>query len=1160
MTLRYLLVFLMLLQVYTIKAQTVTNRGKEFYFTFLFQREGFWDSTKVILYLAAKQNTTGTVSNPNTGYTASFSISAGTVTALEIPKTEGLCDVTDGLENKGLIITASDTIAAYAMNGHKYSSDAMTLLQTDALGTQYLVATYTGKYIEYFSNNTYYDSEFSIVATEDNTIVEITPTATTSGGKPAGIPFSVTINRGQVYSCKALEDLSGSLVKVTNGCKKIAVFSGNSECGVPITDRNQSTDHLCEQLFPISTFGKRFITTMIRGQGVYFARVYAAYDNTTVSLDGTAVATINAGQFYEFESRNIPKYITTSNPAEVMMFMSSTVYDYQFSGSFDSDPSMISIPPIEQQVTDCIFISLTDGVITKHNVNIVCKTADVALSKLDGTSIPASLFTAIPGNPLYSFAILDISAGHHRMENAAGFVAFSTGLGYYQSYGYCTGTSLNRINTYFTCNGISSLGSPTIDVCRGPAVFDIITSDANTSYTWDFGDGSPTVTTPGNVLQQTHNYAADGNYLVTLTSNNTVTNVCEVNSNSSISQMTLHVASSLVPTVSLTVSPAGATCGGTPVSIVATATNAGTNPVFLWTRNGVNVGGNTPVYTDSTFNNSDVISCTVLNTLPCANSNSASASTTLQVNASVSPTVSITASNTTVCSNTPVDFTATANTGAATFYRWMVNGVNQGSNGASFTYTPADKDKITCKISVSGNCFTDTIALSNEISMTVNAATNSPGITIAASQNNICAGMNVSFTATPVNGGTAPVYQWQVNGVNAGTNSSSFSSVSLQNGDKVNCMLTSNQACLTNTTAASSVITMQVNPLTTPTISIAADKTEVCKNENVIITATVTNAGNAPQYQWKINGNTVTGTDASFASAAFNNGDQVSCVLTSNAACAVNPALSNIVSIKVNPLITATVSITAAPGRICKGEEVQFTSSAVNAGANPLYQWLVNGLQAGGNSSSFSSTVLNNGDRVSCNMASSLGCTSKTASNEVAVQVDPLPTVTFNPAERLIFYGEAVQLTPAITGNIATYLWTPADDLSSTSTASVIANPIENKSYQLSVTTVDGCKANAGVTVKVFRDLLMPNAFTPNGDGKNDVFRIPPGLNIGITHFIIFNRFGEKVFETNDSNKAWDGKIKGRIANMGAYTWIIEYYNPFENKNVSRKGTVMLVR
>lgn len=1158
MTLKYCLVFLLLLQAYTIKAQTVTTKGKVFYLNFLHQSYDGFDTTSTTLtvFLTAAQNTTGTITNPNTGYSLPFSIAAGTVTELNLPKYQFNNLEFVPLQNKGAVITASDTIAAFALHGKIHSSDAMNLIQEDALGTSYQVVCYDG-----FRKNPFqYYATFNVLATEDNTTVDINPTAETMDGNPAGITFSVTLNRGQNYQVRALGDLSGSTINVTNGCKKIAVFSGNEAIYVT-NDRSfqGSADHLCEQLFPVSAFGKQFITTPLKGRNVYFVKVDAAYDNTEIVVDETLAATIDAGKSWRLESQNGSHYISTSKPSQVMLYGPSHEYDILFGQVNVGDPTMITIPPAEQQLTESIFLSPVTGVITDHKVNIICRTADAGKTILDGNNI-GSVFTVVTGNPLYSFAAIDIKAGQHKVTNPGGFTAFAYGFGDYQGYGYCTGSSVRKIDTYFTCNGIPSLGIPTIDVCRGPAVFDIITSDDNTSYTWDFGDGSPTVTTPGNVLQQTHNYAADGNYLVTLTSINTVTNVCEVNSNSSISQMTLHVASSLVPTVALTVSPAGATCGGTPVSIIATATNAGTNPVYLWTRNGVNVGGNTPVYTDSIFNNNDVINCTVLNTLPCANSNSASASTTLQVNASVSPTVSITASNTTVCSNTPVDFAATANTGAATFYQWMVNGVNKGTNSANFTYTPADKDKITCKISVTGNCFTDTVALSNEISLTVNAATDSPAITIAASQNNICAGANVSFTATPANGGTTPVYQWQVNGVNAGANNASFSSASLQNGDKVSCMLTSNQACLTNTTATSSVITMQVNPLITPTISIAADKTEVCKNENVIVTATVANAGNAPQYQWKINGNTVPGTDASFASAAFNNGDQVSCVLTSNAACAVNPALSNTISIKVNPLVTATVSITAAPGRICKGEEVQFTSSAVNAGVSPLYQWLVNGLQAGNNSSSFSSTVINNGDRVSCNMTSSLSCTSKAVSNEVTVQVDPLPTVTFNPAERLIFYGEAVQLTPAITGDIATYLWTPADDLSSTSAASVLANPIENKSYQLSVTTVDGCKANAGVTVKVFRDLLMPNAFTPNGDGKNDVFRIPPGLNIGITHFIIFNRFGEKVFETNDSNKAWDGKVKGKVANMGAYTWIIEYFNPFENKNVSRKGTVMLVR
>ncbi len=83
-----------------------------------------------------------------------------------------------------------------------------------------------------------------------------------------------------------------------------------------------------------------------------------------------------------------------------------------------------------------------------------------------------------------------------------------------------------------------------------------------------------------------------------------------------------------------------------------------------------------------------------------------------------------------------------------------------------------------------------------------------PSVSISASENDICPGTAVTFTATPVNGGSAPVYQWQVNGINWGTNSAFFSSSVLNNGDQVSCIITSNAACATPRNATSNIVTM----------------------------------------------------------------------------------------------------------------------------------------------------------------------------------------------------------------------------------------------------------------------------------------------------------------------------------------------------------------
>ncbi len=317
---------------------------------------------------------------------------------------------------------------------------------------------------------------------------------------------------------------------------------------------------------------------------------------------------------------------------------------------------------------------------------------------------------------------------------------------------------------------------------------------------------------------------------------------------------------------------------------------------------------------------------------------------TIYVNPILTPNISLSASpGTTICAGTTVTFSATANNtgGGAVNYNFKVNGTSQ-QTGLGNTFTSSDLidgGTVNCEITiVGGTCLTTTTALSNTATMKVNP--NLPvSISITADANPICSGTSVIFTATPTNGGSTPAYQWKVNGINEGSNSSTYAYLPVD-GDILICVLSSNATCAIGSPATSNSVTMSVNPNLPVSVSIVASSSLVCAGTLVNFTAMPVNEGAAPTYQWKVNGSKV-GTNYSSFSFIPADGDVVSCDLTSSATCATgNPATSNSVSITVNSVTGGTVG----SDQTIKNNHVPapFTEITPSTGSGTLsYQWQV---------------------------------------------------------------------------------------------------------------------------------------------------------------------------------------------------------------------------
>ncbi|MGE5419351.1 MAG: hypothetical protein ACM3UT_04155, partial [Chloroflexota bacterium] len=187
-----------------------------------------------------------------------------------------------------------------------------------------------------------------------------------------------------------------------------------------------------------------------------------------------------------------------------------------------------------------------------------------------------------------------------------------------------------------------------------------------------------------------------------------------------------------------------------------------------------------------------------------------------------------------------------------------------------------------------------------------------PHVSISTPISSICQGSTVTFTATPLNSGVTPSFQWKVNDVNTGPNSAVFTSSTLNNNDRISVDLTPDPAtCPTGPVVSSNTITMTVNDTRTPLVTISELPNPVCAGNPVTFTATeIIEGGVSPVFQWQVNGiNTGDPSGSPVFLATLNDNDQVRVLMNSSVGCAINPAISNSITINVNPTPVLTTSL-----------------------------------------------------------------------------------------------------------------------------------------------------------------------------------------------------------------------------------------------------------
>lgn len=479
-----------------LRAQLITNSGKEFWFAF----PETYDKTAAVYWvnITSNFNTSGTVSIPGQAWSQNFTIASGAVAKVYIPSNFATNIGSDMLFNTAIKITSNDDVVAFAVTYHQFRHEAAMILPNEAIGDRYRAITYQSE-----TKSGLQESEFCIIATGDTAVVDITPSANVAGGKNANSTYSVTIPPNQVYQAQALsdaDDLTGSLIKSTNG-EKISVYAGNVWSTIVCSP---NSDPILEGMFPTNTWGKDYFVVPTPSVGLDYIRILADKDSTKIFRDGVLRQTLQEGEFYEDTITAIHQY-TSNNPIAAAHFLVTgqggcTQYT-------NTDPSMIILNATEQMYLDSIsFFAVDTSAIDSHFVHILTRTSDTNKMYLNAAQM--TNWTPFTQNSNYCYKTERVQPGSHRLETTGcGFIAYSMGIGNAVSYGYATGASLIDLEKEISYTNFS--GSDTI--CQGDTVqFKSLLRGKVVQYQWYFGDGDSS-----NERNPTHSYENAGTYYVT---------------------------------------------------------------------------------------------------------------------------------------------------------------------------------------------------------------------------------------------------------------------------------------------------------------------------------------------------------------------------------------------------------------------------------------------------------------------------------------------------------------------------------------------------------------------------------------------------------------------------------------------------------------------
>lgn len=422
------------------------------------------------LFITAVKDAKVNIKINSLNYKRHINIPADSTVIIQLPKEAQTQTFGKILKDAAVRITSDEPIYVYGLNSRHQTTDSYLAFPSHTLGKEHRVMCYrvTGVKISNSSR-----PEFAVIATEDSTNIRIIPTEDLENGLAKGDTLELLLNQGDLYQTTAQMkkggrkvssiDLTGSYV---TSDKPIAVFSGHECSFVPLAMRDNTCNHLVEQVPPIQSWGKHFYIGKLAKRTEYVYRVLANYDSTIVFINNKTKKLLNAGDVFEAKTKE-DAVVSANKPVLVAQYSEG----YR-NGDQIGDPMMLFISPTNQFLRDYKFSTPKDGP-WAHYINIIVQTKAISTIRIDGKSIEEGTINNSPsvtfkskieakkyieankkafigkfrklGISRYSIGTFQVAYGAHSIKCKKPFGMYSYGWGYgnesFDAYGTMGGQS-----------------------------------------------------------------------------------------------------------------------------------------------------------------------------------------------------------------------------------------------------------------------------------------------------------------------------------------------------------------------------------------------------------------------------------------------------------------------------------------------------------------------------------------------------------------------------------------------------------------------------------------------------------------------------------------------------------------------------------------------